>query len=66
MTKKNNETYRTRCAYCGNLLYDKNGKRLRGGEEGWKSNNIYCGKCRYEGLDNVHRLTGRSNGWDRR
>ena len=38
------------CPYCGRPVF--------GIEE-------YCRKCVSEGLDNLHRVTGRSNGWDR-
>lgn len=32
---------------------------------GVKTTGEYCPRCVREGLDNVHRVTGRSNGWDR-
>lgn len=42
---------RPRCFYCGNVyLVDSSG---------------YCLTCRKNGLDSVHKETGRTNGWDR-
>ena len=42
---------RPRCFYCGNVyLVDSSG---------------YCLTCRSNGLDSVHKETGRTNGWDR-
>ena len=42
---------RQRCFYCGNVyLVDSSG---------------YCLSCRRNGLDSVHKETGRTNGWDR-
>lgn len=42
---------RPRCFYCGNVyLVDSSG---------------YCLSCRKNGLDSVHKETGRTNGWDR-
>ena len=42
---------RPRCFYCGNVyLVDSSG---------------YCLSCRRNGLDSVHKETGRTNGWDR-
>lgn len=38
------------CLYCGRPAY--------GAEH-------YCAKCVKEGLDNLHRVTGRTNGWDK-
>ena len=41
-----------RCLYCG--------KKLKGDKS------AYCVSCRTNGLANVHEVTGRTNGWERR
>ena len=48
-----------RCKYCGAKL---SGPRVHY----FAPSDGYCSRCRYFGLDNVHRVTGRTNGWDRR
>lgn len=41
-----------RCLYCG--------KKLKGDKS------AYCVSCRTNGLANIHEVTGRTNGWERR
>lgn len=53
----------SRCAYCGNPIRSYTGHH---GSKRWEPSSAYCGKCRYEGLDNVHMITGKSNGWEKR
>lgn len=40
-----------RCQFCGKSI----GPNFR-----------YCPQCRNDGLDAVHAITGRTNGWDRK
>ena len=55
-----------RCLYCGNPLTRNGRVRKSGGPGGWDAKGGYCGACRFYGLDNVHRVTGSTNGWDRK
>lgn len=41
-----------RCAYCGAILISQNGK--------------YCTRCLLEGFCEIHKETGRTNGWDKK
>ena len=53
----------SRCAFCGNVIRDYMGKH---GAKAWAASTRYCGRCRHEGFDNVHIVTGRTNGWEKR
>lgn len=50
-----------RCKYCGRPIKAD----PRSGYHHFRAKGGYCGACRWQGLDNVHRVTGRTS-WDRK
>lgn len=49
--KKRESGEKRRCLYCGST---------------WNAESGFCTTCRRSGLDDVYKVTGRSNGWERR